>query len=998
MNYSKKNNTSKADLVFHKAFAAHNAGKLIEAERLYREAMKIMPSDIETLYLLGTVCSQQGKWDDAVKYLKRALVITPDHPEALNNLGQTLSEIGQLSESQACFEKALEVRPDYADAHSNIGGVLKQLGQLDSAETHLRRALQLNPGLANAHYYLGLVLSEKDRFAEAAECFLRGLQLKPDNEFAYCDLGIIYKIWGRHEDARTCLERALSLKADYASALNNLGAVLEEMGLLGDALARYEQAIRLNPEDVTPQWNLAFLFLRQGILNRGWEAHERRFEMGMATRRFPFFPEWDGSSLEDKTILIYAEQGLGDEILFASCFPDIIAKARHCVIECAPRLATLFARSFPAATVRGSARDHVGWLATVPNIDVQIAAGSLPRFIRPTVESFPKAPQYLNPDPQRVEYWRARLSALGPELKIGICWRSGLLKGERLKQYSKLTQWDPIFRVPGVRFINLQYDECSAELREAEEKFGVTITNFPDIDLRNAIDDSAALTAAMDLVITAGTAVAEIAGALGVVVYRLDFYGKAFESLGTDRMPWHPTMKLIGQTSLGDWDTALALAADALESKVKGNEDKAQYVPLTDGAEIAVSGPLDELATYVLKESQAWFDREYEFVLSIAQPGMRVVDVGAGVGAYAIPITRRIPGGFLWARTTTSAATNLLMKSRLRNRLENSMNVAIVAQNFSLDVEMDLHGLDDIAFVRVAAEVCKRDLFASSTRFFSVNSPLLMFGIKAGADFDFTVTEWLNMHGFGIYRLVPGLNLLVPCDSLEELDAYSLNLFACKPDRAAMLEQQGVLVRQCPAMGNLPGIEPRYWEAHIRDLPYAVDTVAGWSNAQAKDKHWEIYWIALNLYAMTKMADRSTAERLACLQSAADIMTDLLKESANLPRLLTFCRILTDLGRREAAVRLLNKVCELLNSGMDRRCDEPFLALTDAFAQINPCNRMNEWVVAMILAQREHLRAFSTFFTGQESLPVFEEIEALGFLDAQSERGMALIKARFSMT
>ena len=146
--------------------------------------------------------------------------------------------------------------------------------------------------------------------------------------------------------------------------------------------------------------------MRQGILDRGWEAHELRLteKIGQVLIRFPF-PQWDGGSLEGKTVLIYAEQGLGDEIMFASCIPDIIARAGHCIIECAPRLAALFARSFPTATVVGGERMDIGWLIGMPKIDVQVAMGSLARFVRPTIDSFPRQ-AFLRPDPVAAEQWR----------------------------------------------------------------------------------------------------------------------------------------------------------------------------------------------------------------------------------------------------------------------------------------------------------------------------------------------------------------------------------------------------------------------------------------------------------------------------------------------------------------------------------------------------------------------------------------------------------------
>ncbi|HJV76553.1 MAG TPA: tetratricopeptide repeat protein [Noviherbaspirillum sp.] len=986
---------AKADIWFQRAFQMHQAGNIEEAETLYRKVLKKMPSDLDTLYLLGTACSQLRKPDDAEKYLRKALAINPKHPQALNNMGLTMVALRKEEEAIGYYERALAQSPDYIEAHNNLGNALQILDRLDEAEPHLRRALALSPNYPDALYNLGLVLRGKDRFEEAAQCFLRGIELDPARAVAYDDLGQIYGIWGRFEAALTCFDRAIALNPNSSATHNNRGAMLEELARYDEALAEYECAFELNPNYVTPLWNQAFLFLRQGKLDRGWEKHELRFEDGQALKRFPY-PEWDGSSLEDKTILIYAEQGLGDEILFASCFSEMIARAKHCIIECEPRLAPLFVRSFPLATVVGSSRSEIGWLVRVPKIDVQIAAGSIPRFLRPTMDSFPTTRAYLAPDTARVEYWRSRLSQLGPGLKVGICWRSGLAKGARKKLYSDLSQWGEIFRIPGIHFVNLQYDECSDELREAEAKYGVTITNFPDIDLRNQIDESAALMAGLDRVVTAATAVCEIAGSIGIETFRLNPYGKQWEVLGrTDTMPWHPTVKLIDQPSLGDWDTQLAAVANVLREAVEGHTRQIEYISLDGGCELAVRGTLDDLATYVLKEQRGWYESEQTIALSAVQPDSRIVDVGAGIGVFSIQATSRLTNGRGWALTTSASDTDLLMKSRSRSQLDRVLGINIVEPESTLDVAMDRHGLDNITLVRIATEQVNGATLGGATRFFSRNSPLLMFGVR-GANVDGPTTQWLTERGYRLYRYVPGIAALLPLMSLEELDAYTLNLFACKEDRAVSLERSGLLVREARALESLPGIDLSYWQELFATMPFAADLVSGWSKSEqeGREPNWEVYWMALNLYAMAALASRPASERYACLQTAFNVMSELLKQNANLPRLLSFCRMLTDLGRREAAVGVLNKVCALLNSGMPLATNEPFLPLADAFVVQTPGNRISDWVLRMILLHRENLRAFSTFFTGQESLPVLEEIRGLAFADENVDRRIELIRKR----
>ncbi|CAN5232560.1 hypothetical protein BH11PSE11_BH11PSE11_16500 [soil metagenome] len=1006
MNHRQKVDTGKADALFQKAFAAHGAGRFDEAEAFYRKALRITPDDMETLYLLGTVCSQLGKLDDAVKFLGAALKIAPNHVESLNSMGMTMRGQKKHAESAEYFRRALQIKPDYADALSNLGSLLEFDGKPEEAEPYLRRALELNPDGANVHYNLGLVLFATDRFEEAAKHFVRGLELNPNIPAAYSDLGGIYKRWGRLEEAVAVFDRGLKIAPDAHYLHSNRGTALEELGRFDEALIEYNISTELCPEDPTAKWNTCYLFLKQGILDPGWELHELRLKHGgQVSERFPY-PRWDGSDLSGKTILIYAEQGLGDEIWFASCIPDLIARAKHCVIECTPRLASLYRRSFPTATVIGGHRMQVGWLLDVPKIDVQIAIGSMPLYLRPTLESFPSAPQYLFADPQRIDHWRARLAALGPGLKVGICWRSGLVVGERHKNYSELTQWGEIFDLSAVQFVNLQYDECTDELRAVEQKFGVEVARFPELDLKNELDDTTALISALDIVISAGTAVSELAGAAGVETYRLDLFGKPMDALGTGRSPWHPKMKLFGQLSPGDWSTPLALIAETLRQKSAGSDESvgepSAFVALRDGTEIAVNGSLEDLPTYVLREQQQWFDPEFAFVTHLADATLRMVDIGAGVGIYSIPMSRKASAGRVFAYTATTEDTALLMKSTIRNRLDKLIDVMVAHRDLSLDAEMDKHGLDGIDLVRVAEGFANAEFLTRGKTFFSTNSPLLMFAIKPGAQFDFSVPEWLLMQGYSLYRLVPAQQLLVPFATMDELDSYALNLFACKADRAELLERQGCLIRQIPALEALPGVEQKHWQEYLRRMPYAAGMLTGWMNSRHKDKDWEIYWMVLNLFAMSRPTERGPASeagsRYASLQTALAVLSALVQEQANIPRLLSLCRILSDLGKRETTIQLLNRICELLDSGLQITVDEPFLVLDDTFAGQEAGDRMSDWIRGMILQRREQLRAFSGFFTGAESLPVLREIQSLGVADAELDRRIDLLRSRFGIS
>ncbi len=549
---------------FQKAFKLHEKGDLAGAEVIYRKILATQPNHAQVLYLLGTLASQRGHFSDAQLYLNRALELRHDWPEALNNLGLAAFNLNQLDDAEDILRRALNLHPDYADALNNLAGVLEKKGQLEDAMALYQQTVALKPNDVKIHYNQGLLLRRLTRLEESALCFERALAIDPNHVESANTLATILKTLDRLTEAEHWLRRALKLQPSYYSAHNNLAAVLQAQDRLEEALETYHHAITLCPDEPLGHWNRAFIFLALGQLTEGWQAYEWRRPV-FQWQPLPF-PEWDGSSLTGKTLLVFAEQGLGDELLFASCFPDLLERAGHCLFECDPRLAPLYQRSFPAATVVGVRRTNRAWLADLPHIDAQIPAGSIARYLRARVTDFPPRAGYLVADPVAANHWRERLNALGPGLKVGITWRSGSLREGRHRNYSRLNEWGDCFKIPSVQFVNLQYDDCADELATARRLFGVEIHAFPELDLFNDLDGTAALTSVLDLVIAAGNAAGEIAATLGVPVWRLEPFGRAWTSLGTDGFPWHPMMRVFRQTTLGDWETVLQRVAEALDT------------------------------------------------------------------------------------------------------------------------------------------------------------------------------------------------------------------------------------------------------------------------------------------------------------------------------------------------------------------------------------------------------------------------------------------------
>jgi tetratricopeptide (TPR) repeat protein len=572
-------------------------GNFDEASKCLDEALRLKPDLANAHYNLGMVRQIRGDTDGAIASYRQALSLRPDLTEPAFNLGCLLLLQGRNDEALACFQQVVAIDPDASSAHYNIGAIFNQRSEPDKALASFRRAVAITPNSAVAHNDSGAILMMQEKFGEAAACFRIATELDPDCAPFWSNLGaalqkqgltdealsafqsalsrdegiaechanisVLFQELGRLEEALANARRAVSLNPALAGSHTNLGLVLQDMSRPDEAEACYRRALSIDPDGAqNARFNLAALLLSQGQLSEGWELYESRFfRVGGTFKRGLPQPEWQGESLAGRSIVIWGEQGIGDQILFAGLFRDVIAVAERCVIECAPKLLPLFARSFPEAQVVPFSDPPNA--AILQRFDYQSSAGGLARWLRPTVASFPEHRGFLRPDGDRLAYWRNRLAGIGPGLKVGFCWRSGLRTGSRDLHYTKLDQWGPVFAVPGVDFVNLQYDRCEDELAEARKRFGVPLHSFDDVDLFNDIDEAAALTGALDLVISAPTAAGVLAAALDIPTWVMS-YGRPWVTLGAEHIPWLPAQRLYARRWDQPWEEIIARLAEQL--------------------------------------------------------------------------------------------------------------------------------------------------------------------------------------------------------------------------------------------------------------------------------------------------------------------------------------------------------------------------------------------------------------------------------------------------
>ena len=546
------------------------AGRLPQAAAIYQQILQSEPANPDALHLLGLIAQETGQLDAAVELIRHAADIRPSGP-LYYSLAVALHTQGELDAAAENYRKALTLNLDDARAHGNLGALLQAQGKLDAAIESYRRAIALNPEDARAHSNLGIALETQGDTDAAVQNYRRSLALDSNEPRTHNNLGNALRSREQLDEAVDSFRKAIALKPDYAEAHNNLGNALQDQGKLDAALASFHAALALNPDYLEAHWNESLALLAQGRLEEGWAKYEwrlRQKEHIADYRDLPALrPMYAGEDLTGKTILLWSEQGVGDEIFFAGVLPDVIRAAGHCVIECEPRLVPLYARSFPAAEIIPKCYPpHPR--TRQPDIEWQCPIGSLPRFFRPRIDSFPPHHGYLVPDPARVAFWKQRFAALGPGPSAGISWRSKHRSTSRDLHYTELSQWGPILRVPGVKFINLQYDECRAELDAARKEFGVEIHAWDDLDQMKDLDDVAAMMTALDLVISPTTTPSIMAGAVGAPVWMLLTRHITWKTLGTESIPMFPDLRPIWRPRDVAWGAILETVAVKLREEI----------------------------------------------------------------------------------------------------------------------------------------------------------------------------------------------------------------------------------------------------------------------------------------------------------------------------------------------------------------------------------------------------------------------------------------------
>jgi len=525
---------------------------------------------------------RKGDHAGAARWALRATTEDDTSSKAFHVLAMALERMGHLHKSLITYERAFQLDPEDPELLINLGLAAWNMKLTEGAEQMFRLYIAACPDSPLGYNNLGSVQCDLGRPDIAIEILREALNRMPHEAILWNSLATVLAEEGRADESLIFYQEAARLEPDFARAYHNLGYAYQHLGKLEEALESYDAALErvVDPtERRETRHSRSICLIGAGQIAEGFREYEIRND-----QRFRAYfhhmidaPRWTGEDLASKRVLMVGEQGLGDEFMFAGILPDVsraVGETGKLMIAVDERLVPLFQRSFPKAEV-GTYDDRtfmnedgdksirlIPFASGDSKPDLWAPMGSALQHYRKTLADFPRE-AFLVPDPARVADFRTKLEAL-PGKKVGLCWRSMMLAAKRAKYFAPIDGWAPVLQTPGVSFVNLQYGDCADELARAASEFGVTVHCMEGLDLKRDIEGAAALSAALDLVISAPTAAAATAASVGAPTWFVTA-GRTWPQMGTAEYPWYASTRVFWPEKFGDWDALMPNISDELE-------------------------------------------------------------------------------------------------------------------------------------------------------------------------------------------------------------------------------------------------------------------------------------------------------------------------------------------------------------------------------------------------------------------------------------------------
>jgi Flp pilus assembly protein TadD len=530
------------------------AGPAEQALQLAQEAAARHPEEADFVHLQAAALEEARRLDEALEKVRAAIRMKPDRTEYHMTHARILVRAWRPDEALNAAGEALRLEPGSAPVLATIAGIYHPWRD-DLAIQVAEQAVKIDPACDLAHGNLATALWGQSRLEEAERHAREAVRLNPKQLGFRANLALVLKDLGRMEEAQALYREMVREAPDYPKVCMDMGTLaIECEGNVEAARSWYRKAqtVSDNPRAFLSE---AIVNLLDGNFELGWPQYESRKKvLDQRVQQEPFmrFPAWQGEPMEEGRLLVYGEQGLGDEIMFASMYEDLAQRVRQVSVLCDERVRALLQRSFPAFQVIGAPREHfAARAAELQGIDKALAAGSLGQYFRRRAADFPSR-AYLQAEPAKVAQYKAKLEGFS----VGISWMGGLQRTGRSRRSLTLAQLEPLLSLPGIRWVSLQHNDDGADAR---------IQRFPGVT--RDMDELAALIGALDLVVSVCNTNVHVAGALGKeVLVMAPFVPEWRYGLSGERMVWYPSARVLRQARYGEWNEVLSRVVSACSS------------------------------------------------------------------------------------------------------------------------------------------------------------------------------------------------------------------------------------------------------------------------------------------------------------------------------------------------------------------------------------------------------------------------------------------------
>jgi tetratricopeptide (TPR) repeat protein len=584
------------------AVELHQSGSLKAAKALYVSILSVHPWHVDALHLLGILAHQTGNSLVALNLIDKAISLNSKTSTFFNSRGLALIALARHQEALESFGKAIEINPGSAEAHCNRGSALKGLNEVEKALDSLNAAIEADPHYHLAFFNKGIVLEESGNSQAAVDSFNKAIAIKPDYAEAHCAKGSSLLALQQYPEAIAAFDQAIHYKSNLAQAFCNRGIALQRVnqyqraledmnhgislqpkhapsyfnrGVLqlqmkdfADALASYDCAIELDPQNSEAHFNKSLLYLSQKDYENGWRLYDWRFvNPGQPQAQLKTaLPAWDPHKPAHKRVIVWGEQGVGDQILFGTLLAEAKSLIADLTVMVDARLIPLFERSLQGCRFIGmsqSINDH--------DFDAHVPLMSLGRHLRTSEQSFLQSKHpFLFVDLKRTEFIKNELQKEKKWI-CGIAWKSNEKKyGD--KKSMRLYDLLPVLEIPGISFVNLQYGDTSEECEDLVKQTGIHIQSCPSVDNFYDLDGHAALIQACDFIVMGSNSTAHVAGSVGKETYLALSGGQGalwyWANQSQGRCLWYPSVQIFGQEHAGEWAVPVQQIRDAVLKKI----------------------------------------------------------------------------------------------------------------------------------------------------------------------------------------------------------------------------------------------------------------------------------------------------------------------------------------------------------------------------------------------------------------------------------------------